>query len=99
MFSDYVITVNKFLLGFISIGLAFFYFVAIPTVIRSRLTTDTSAMTSYVDAEAVLIKQLDGSAVLVTIDENQIRVESDSEKKYIEGQSYKIEENDGNLTI
>ena len=99
MFSDYVITVNKFLLGFISIGLAFFYFVAIPTVIRSRLTTDTSAMTSYVDAEAIFIKQLDGSAVLVSIDENQIRVESDSKIKYIEGQSYKIQENDGNLTI
>jgi membrane-bound ClpP family serine protease len=99
MFSDYVITVNKFLLGFISIGLAFFYFVAIPTVIRSRLTTDTSAMTSYVDAEAIFIKQLDGSAVLVTIDENQIRVESDPEKKYIESQTYKIQENDGNLTI
>ena len=99
MFSDYVINVNKFLLGFISIGLAFFYFVAIPTVIRSRLTTDTSAMTSYVDAEAIFIKQLDGSAVLVSIDENQIRVESDSKIKYTEGQSYKIQENDGNLTI
>jgi hypothetical protein len=86
MFSDYVINVNKFLLGFISIGLAFFYFVAIPTVIRSRLTTDTSAMTSYVDAEAIFIKQLDGSAVLVSIDENQIRVESDSKIKYTEGQ-------------
>jgi membrane-bound ClpP family serine protease len=99
MFSDYVINVNKFLLGFISIGLAFFYFVAIPTVIRSRLTTDTSAMTSYVDAEAIFIKQLDGSAVLVSIDENQIRVESDSKIKYTEGKSYKIQENDGNLTI
>ena len=99
MFSDYVINVNKFLLGFISIGLAFFYFVAIPTVIRSRLTTDTSAMTSYVDAEAIFIKQLDGSAVLVSVDEKQIRVESDSEVKYTEGQSYKIQENDGNLTI
>jgi hypothetical protein len=56
-------------------------------------------MTSYVDAEAIFIKQLDGSAVLVTIDENQIRVESDPEKKYIESQTYKIQENDGNLTI
>ena len=99
MFSDYVIKVNNFLLAFISVGLAFFYFIAIPTVIRSRLTTDTSAMTSYVDAEAIFIKQLDGSAVLVSIDENQIRVESDSKIKYIEGQSYKIQENDGNLTI
>ncbi|MFL2678019.1 MAG: hypothetical protein ACJ0GN_01505 [Candidatus Actinomarina sp.] len=99
MFSDYVIDVNKYLLGFISIGLAFFYFVAIPTVIRSRLTTDTSAMTSFVDTEAVFIKKLDGSAVLVDINENKIRVESDPEKIYIDGNSYKIKENDGNLTI
>ena len=99
MFSDYVINVNKYLLGFISIGLAFFYFVAIPTVIRSRLTTDTSAMTSFVDTEAVFLKKLDGNAVLVDVNENKIRVESDIEKKYIEGNSYKIQENDGNLTI
>ena len=99
MFSDYVINVNKYLLGFISIGLAFFYFVAIPTVIRSRLTTDTSAMTSFVDTEAVFIKKLDGSAVLVDINENKIRVESDPKKIYIDGNSYKIQENDGNLTI
>ena len=99
MFSDYVISVNKYLLGFISIGLAFFYFIAIPTVIRSRLTTDTSAMTSYVDTEAVFLKKLDGNAVLVDVNENKIRVESDIEKKYIEGNSYKIQENDGNLTI
>ena len=99
MFSDYVINVNKYLLGFISIGLAFFYFVAIPTVIRSRLTTDTSAMTSFVDTEAVFIKKLDGSAVLVGVNENKIRVESDPGKIYIDGNSYKIKENDGNLTI
>ena len=99
MFSDYVINVNKYLLGFISIGLAFFDFIAIPTVIRSRLTTDTSAMTSFVDTEAVFLKKLDGNAVLVDVNENKIRVESDIEKKYIEGNSYKIQENDGNLTI
>ena len=99
MFSDYVINVNKYLLGFISIGLAFFYFIAIPTVIRSRLTTDTSAMTSFVDTEAVFLKKLDGNAVLVDVNENKIRVESDIEKTYIEGNSYKIQENDGNLTI
>ena len=99
MFSDYVINVNKYLLGFISIGLAFFYFIAIPTVIRSRLTTDTSAMTSFVDTEAVFLKKLDGNAVLVDVNKNKIRVESDIEKKYIEGNSYKIQENDGNLTI
>ena len=94
MFSDYVINVNKYLLGFVSIGLAFFYFIAIPTVIRSRLTTDTSAMTSFVDTEAVFLKKLDGNAVLVDVNENKIRVESDIEKKYIEGNFYKIQEND-----
>jgi hypothetical protein len=99
MFSDYVISVNKFLLGLVSIGLAFFYFIAIPTVIRSRLTTDTSAMTSFVGVDAVFIKQLDGNAVLVNLEKNEIRVESNPEKKYVEGIAYKIQENDGNLTI
>jgi hypothetical protein len=99
MFSDYVIKVNNFLLAFISVGLAFFYFIAIPTVIRSRLTTDTSAMTSYVDADAVFIKKLDGNAVLVNITDKEVRVESDPEKDYIKGSIYKIQENDGNLEI
>ena len=99
MFSDYVVKVNNFLLAFISVGLAFFYFIAIPTVIRSRLTTDTSAMTSYVNSEAVFIKKLDGNAVLVNIEDKKIRVESDPEKDYVKGSIYKIQENDGNLEI
>ena len=56
-------------------------------------------MTSFVDTDAVFIKQLDGNSVLVNIEENEIRVESDSEKKYVKGNSYRIKENDGNLTI
>lgn len=99
MFSDYIVTVNNILLAFISIGLAFFYFIAIPTVIRSRLTTDTSAMTSYVDSDGVFIKKLDGDAVLVNIGDKEFRVESDPEKKYKKGSTYKIHENDGNLEI
>lgn len=99
MFSDYIVTVNNILLVFISIGLAFFYFIAIPTVIRSRLTTDTSAMTSYVDSDGVFIKKLDGDAVLVNIGDKEFRVESDPEKKYKKGSTYKIHENDGNLEI
>ena len=99
MFSNYVVKVNNFLLAFISVGLAFFYFIAIPTVIRSRLTTDTSAMTSYVNSEAVFIKKLDGNAVLVNIEDKKIRVESDPEKDYVKGSIYKIQENDGNLEI
>jgi membrane protein implicated in regulation of membrane protease activity len=99
MFIDYIVTVNNILLAFISIGLAFFYFIAIPTVIRSRLTTDTSAMTSYVDSDGVFIKKLDGNAVLVNIGDKEFRVESDPEKKYKKGSTYKIHENDGNLEI
>jgi membrane protein implicated in regulation of membrane protease activity len=99
MFGDYIVTVNNILLAFISIGLAFFYFIAIPTVIRSRLTTDTSAMTSYVDSDGVFIKKLDGNAVLVNIGDKEFRVESDPEKKYKKGSTYKIHENDGNLEI
>jgi membrane protein implicated in regulation of membrane protease activity len=99
MFSDYIVTVNNILLAFISIGLAFFYFIAIPTVIRSRLTTDTSAMTSYVDSDGVFIKKLDGNSVLVNIGDKEFRVESDPEKKYKKGSTYKIHENDGNLEI
>jgi len=99
MFSDYIVTVNNILLAFISIGLAFFYFIAIPTVIRSRLTTDTSAMTSYVDSDGVFIKKLDGNALLVNIGDKEFRVESDPEKKYKKGSTYKIHENDGNLEI
>ena len=99
MFSDYVVKVNNFLLAFISVGLAFFYFIAIPTVIRSRLTTDTSAMTSYVNSDAEFIKKLDGNAVLVNIEDKKIRVESDPEKDYVKGSIYKIQENDGNLEI
>tara|TARA_B100000902_G_scaffold301205_1_gene288918 strand:+ start:4575 stop:5729 length:1155 start_codon:yes stop_codon:yes gene_type:complete len=99
MFSNYVISVNTFLLAFISIGLAFFYFIAIPTVIRSRLTTDTSAMTSFVGRDAVYIQKLDGNAALVNIGKSEVRVESDPEKKYIVGDSYQLQENDGNLEI
>jgi membrane protein implicated in regulation of membrane protease activity len=99
MFGDYIVTVNNILLAFISIGLAFFYFIAIPTVIRSRLTTDTSAMTSYVDSDGVFIKKLDGNSVLVNIGDKEFRVESDPEKKYKKGSTYKIHENDGNLEI
>ena len=99
MFGDYIVTVNNILLAFISIGLAFFYFIAIPTVIRSRLTTDTSAMTSYVDSNGVFIKKLDGNSVLVNIGDKEFRVESDPEKKYKKGSTYKIHENDGNLEI
>ena len=53
MFSNYELKINHFLLIASSSVIAFFYFIAIPTVIRSRLTTDTSAMSSLVNSEDV----------------------------------------------
>ena len=48
MFSNYLLQVNHFLLAGSSLVIAFFYYIAIPTVIRSRLTLDTSALSSLV---------------------------------------------------
>mgnify|MGYP003311002804 CR=1 FL=1 len=56
MFSDYLLRINHFLLFGSSSIIAFFYFVAIPTVIRSRLTTDTSAMSSLVNSQVTLLE-------------------------------------------
>ena len=65
MFSNYQISVNFLLLFLVSVALALFYFVAIPTVIRSRLTTDTSGGTSLVDKECKLIEILESDTGLV----------------------------------
>ena len=55
MFSDYLLRINHFLLFGSSSIIAFFYFIAIPTVIRSRLTTDTSAMSSLVNSKVISV--------------------------------------------
>ena len=65
MFSNYQISVNFLLLFLVSVALALFYFVAIPTVIRSRLTTDTSGGSSLVEKECELIEILESDTGLV----------------------------------
>ena len=99
MFSSYEIRVNSFLLGLVSLGLAFFYFIAIPTVIRSRLTTDTSAMTTFEDRKAKIIEILDNDAALVEVDKLKIRVNTNEGKKYKVNEEYTIKEDEGNLVI
>ena len=99
MFSDYEIRVNSILLGLVSLGLAFFYFIAIPTVIRSRLTTDTSAMSSLAGRKAKIIQILDNDAALIKVNELKIRVETKQDKQYKANEEYVIKEEDGTLII
>ncbi len=99
MFRDYEIRVNSVLLGLVSLGLAFFYFIAIPTVIRSRLTTDTSAMTSLEGMKAKIIEILDNNAVLVEVNELKIRVDTKQDKQYKVNEEHLIKEEDGTLII
>jgi len=99
MFRDYEIEVNSILLGLVSLGLAFFYFVAIPTVIRSRLTTDTSAMTTFVGRKAKIIENLDHNSVLVEIGKLKIRVDTKEGNNYKVNEEHIIKEEEGTLII
>ena len=76
-FLNYELKVNQWLLLLSSLIIAFFYFVAIPTVIRSRLTTDTSAMTSFVGNKVVLKEIIRNSQALVSFNEIDFVVEID----------------------
>ena len=99
MFSNYVITVNIFLLFFVSVALALFYFVAIPTVIRSRLTTDTSGGTSLVGKNCELIEKLDADTGLIKFKDLKLKVGLEVNNVYKEGEEYTFFEKDGNLYI
>ena len=99
MFSNYQISVNFLILFLVSVALALFYFVAIPTVIRSRLTTDTSGGTSLVDKECKLIEILESDMGLVRYKDTKLRVNLELDKSYKEKQDYILLEKDGNLYI
>ncbi len=99
MFRDYEIRVNSIMLGLVSLGLAFFYFIAIPTVIRSRLTTDTSAMTSLEGKKAKIIEILDNDAVLIEVNKLKIRVDTKEGNDYKVNEEHFIKEEEGNLVI
>ena len=99
MFNNYELKINHFLLIGASSVIAFFYFIAIPTVIRSRLTTDTSAMSSLVNSEVVLLELINNNQALVRLDGKKLVVERVENKSYNLKDEYKLFEEDGKLII
>ena len=99
MFSDYLLRINHFLLFGSSLIIAFFYFVAIPTVIRSRLTTDTSAMSSLVDSQVTLLELINNNQALVRLNGKKIVVDRVESNSYTIKNEYKLVEEDGKLII
>lgn len=99
MFSSYNIPINQVLMLFASLVIAFFYFIAIPTVIRSRLTTDTSAMSSFVGKKVKLLEVINDKKGLVTVNQNKIVVSFTNEMDYRVNSIYELREIDGKLTI
>ena len=99
MFSDYLLRINHFLLFGSSLIIAFFYFVAIPTVIRSRLTTDTSAMSSLVNSQVTLLELINNNQALVRLNGKKIVVDRVENNSYTLKNEYKLVEEDGKLII
>ena len=99
MFSDYLLRINHFLLFGSSSIIAFFYFIAIPTVIRSRLTTDTSAMSSLVNSKVILVELINNNQALVRLNGKKIVVERIENNSYTIKNEYKLVEEDGKLII
>ncbi len=99
MFSDYLLRINHFLLFGSSLIIAFFYFVAIPTVIRSRLTTDTSAMSSLVNSQVTLLELINNNQALVRLNGKKIVVDRVESNSYQIKDEYKLVEEDGKLII
>ena len=99
MFYNYELKINHFLLIGASSVIAFFYYIAIPTVIRSRLTTDTSAMSSLVNSEVVLLELINNNQALVRLDGKKLVVERVENKSYNLKDEYYLLEEDGKLII
>ena len=99
MFNNYDLKINQFLMFGCSIMLAFFYFIAIPTVIRSRLTTDTSAMSSLGGKKAQVVEVLNEKQVLVKLGAKQIVVNKNEDRLFEEMQDVILSEDDGKLSI
>ena len=97
--TSHSVSVSIFSLALVSIGLAIFYFVAIPTVIRSRLTTDNSAITSLVGSKAQYISEIDSESSLFSVKDLQVKIKHPESKELKSGESYTIKEEDGSLTI
>ena len=99
MFMNYQLEINSFLMIFCSAIISFFYFVAIPTVIRSRLTTDTSAMSSFEGSTVKILKMLGDSKALVQFERNKFVVERQNNQTFQLDQEVEVTEIDGKLSI
>ena len=99
MFMNYQLEINNFLMIFCSAIISFFYFVAIPTVIRSRLTTDTSAMSSFEGSTVKILKMLGDSKALVQFERNKFVVEIQNNHTFQLDQEVEVTEIDGKLSI
>ena len=99
MFSDYLLQINHFLLVGSSLAIAFFYYIAIPTVIRSRLTTDTSAMSSLVNSEVTLLEIISNNQALFKLNGKKLVVGTNKSNSYILKNEYQLLEEDGKLII
>ena len=99
MFMNYQLEINNFLMIFCSAIISFFYFVAIPTVIRSRLTTDTSAMSSFEGSTVKILKMLSDSKALVQFERNKFVVEIQNNQTFQLDQEVEVTEIDGKLSI
>ena len=99
MFNNYELKINQYLMFGCSVMLAFFYFIAIPTVIRSRLTTDTSAMSSLSGKKVKVVEILSEKQVLVKLDDKTIVVNKNDDKSFEVLQDAFLSEEDGKLSI
>ena len=99
MFSNYELKINQFLMFGCSVMLSFFYFIAIPTVIRSRLTTDTSAMSSLSGKKAQVVEILNEKQVLVKLGTKEIVVSKNDDKTFDKTEEVFLSEEDGKLSI
>ena len=99
MFMNYQLEINNFLMIFCSAIISFFYFVSIPTVIRSRLTTDTSAMSSFEGSTVKILKMLGDSKALVQFERNKFVVEIQNNQTFQLDQEVEVTEIDGKLSI
>ena len=99
MFSNYQLEINNFMMIFASSIISFFYFVAIPTVIRSRLTTDTSAMSSFKGSKVKIVELLSNNKALVQSESNNFVVEIENKQSLEVNQEVEVAEIDGKLSI
>ena len=99
MFKNHVHSYGILSIAATSLSVALFYFIAIPTIIRSRLTTDSSAMSSLTRYRASYEGPIDDESSLFKINSLVIKINHSKGERFNENKFYKVVENDGRLEI